>query len=81
MLAERGNTSDLFPHKRVHHPLQHTELKNISSSTASGKGGESLKRAKVSLGQTSLLSVLRPAQKYEQKGKKWQKLGVLSGKR
>ena len=41
---------------------------------ASGKAGESSKMAKVSSGQMSLLSVLKPTQKYEQKSKKWQEL-------
>ena len=71
--AKGGNTSNLFSHLGVRHPLQHTELKKVSSA-ASGKAGESSKMAKVSLGQMSLLSVLNPTQKYEQKSKKWQKL-------
>ena len=51
---------NLFSHLRVHHPLQHTELKKVSSAV-SGKAGESSKMAKVSSGQMSLLSVLLPA--------------------
>ena len=71
--AKGCNPSNLFSHLRVHHPLQHTKL-NKSSSEASGKPGESSRTAKVSSGQMSPFTALRPAQVYDQKGKKWQKL-------
>ena len=74
VLARGGNTSNLFAHLKVHHPLKHAEVIQAkkTSSRPSGKDRESSKAA--SSGQTSLLTALRPAQKYNRKSKKLQEL-------
>ena len=63
--ARGANSSNLFAHLKVHHPLKHAEV--IQAKKASGKDRESSKAAYS--GQTSLLTALRPAQKYNRKSK------------
>ena len=63
--ARGANSSNLFAHLKVHRPLKHAEV--IQAKKASGKDRESSKAAYS--GQTSLLTALRPAQKYNRKSK------------
>ena len=73
--AKGGNTSNLFSHLRVHHPLKFREFEGHTERKDSSSQPKATKQATNQLtGQQGIVSTLQMRQKYDKKSKKWHQL-------
>ena len=68
--AKGSNTSNLFSHLRVHHPLKFAEVQQAQKQKANTERS----RSKVSGKQPTIGDVVQKSNQYERGGKKWKQL-------
>jgi len=68
--AKGSNTSNLFSHLRVHHPLKFAEVQQAQKQKANTERS----RSKVSGKQATIGDVVQKSNQYERGGKKWKQL-------
>ena len=67
--ARGSNTSNLFSHLKVHHPLKHAEAQK-----ARKERGSRFRSSAIPPGQPSIADALQKSAKYERSSKKWKEL-------